>query len=374
MLGWLYLRASAPPTGIYKRIFCCSSATFGTLFPIFVRWVPLYFSTFPKLAFFGLPTVCWGRRRDVATAKVAFGRTCCFSTVFAAAFLVAGGVASSVSSLFFTAGDFPIPVSYFFPGDAGRGGRCGGSHGREGGGEGQSVPPSRAPVFVLPRGSVWNSKHSTMIKGSPAFKEEQGSKTECCIERRVHQKNKDEDRPCRRPDVASFWHHSWRLAFPVDGRHSTPDIWDTAPPQAYIHLTVSAHAASHNHVRVTERQYVYPLRHTLEDPCARLELLQDVGDYARTRGINRHMIEQKRLNGSEHLCRATWSSCNHISSSIINHPVDPATGERELLAGCQKQPTRPMQEWVSIEGILINLSKAPRHRVGYFFVEYFFWA
>lgn len=128
-------------------------------------------------------------------AKVALGRTCCFSTVFAAAFLVAGGVASSVSSLFFTAGDFPIPVSYFFPGDAGRGGRCGGSHGREGGGEGQSVPPSRAPVFVLPRGSVWNSKHSTMIKGSPAFKEEQGSNTECCIEGRVHQKTKMKTAP-----------------------------------------------------------------------------------------------------------------------------------------------------------------------------------
>ena len=145
-----------------------------------------------------------------------------------------------------------------------------------------------------------------------------------------------------------------------------PLIFDTAPPQAYIHLTVSAHAASHGQVRVTEWQYIYPLRHTLDDPCARLELLQDVGDYARTRRINRHMIEQERLNGSEHLCKGTWSSCNHISSSIINHPVDPATGERKLLAGCQKRPPRPMQEWVSIEGILINLSKPPRHGVAYF--------
>ena len=155
MLGWLYLRASAPPTGIYKRFFCCSSATFGTLFPNFCAvGTPLFFN-FPKLAFFWSPHSMLGSAAGRSTppmAKVAFGRTCCFSILFAAAFLVAGGVASSVSCLFFTAGDFPVPVSYLCPGDGGRGGRCGGSH-REGGGDGQSVPPSRAPVFVLPRGS-----------------------------------------------------------------------------------------------------------------------------------------------------------------------------------------------------------------------------
>lgn len=147
-----------------------------------------------------------------------------------------------------------------------------------------------------------------------------------------------------------------------------PLIFDTAPPQAHIHLAVSAYAASHGQVRVTEWQYIYPLRHTLEDPCARLELLQDVRDYARTRGINRHMIEQKRLNGSEHLCKGTWSSCNHISSSIINHPVDPATGNEK----CWLDVKNDHPGWVSIEIFLINLSKAPCHGVAIFLWNIFF--
>ena len=169
-------------------------------FQIFVRWVPLYFSTFPKLAFFGLPTVCWGRRRDVA--KVAFGRTCCFSILFAAAFLVAGGVASSVSCLFFTARGFSD--SCFLPFSRRRRQRwpLRRQPRPRGRGRGPKCPPFSHACFRAAEGQQAYGIQNivfTMITRSVAFKEEQGSNTECCIERRVHPKNTNEDRPCRRP-------------------------------------------------------------------------------------------------------------------------------------------------------------------------------
>ena len=71
--------------------------------------VALYFSKFPKLAFFRVPHSVLGSAAGHSTppmAKVAFGIACCFSILFAAAFLVAGGVASSVSSLVLLLGIF----------------------------------------------------------------------------------------------------------------------------------------------------------------------------------------------------------------------------------------------------------------------------
>lgn len=80
MLGWLYLRASAPPTGIYKRFFCCSSATFGTLFPNFCAvGTPLFFN-FPKLAFFWSPHSMLGSAAGRSTppmAKLLLHSFCC---------------------------------------------------------------------------------------------------------------------------------------------------------------------------------------------------------------------------------------------------------------------------------------------------------
>lgn len=69
---------------------------------------PLFFNI-SKARFFWAPHSMLGSAAGRSTppmAEVAFGRTCCFSFLFAAAFLVAGGVASSVSCLFFTAGGF----------------------------------------------------------------------------------------------------------------------------------------------------------------------------------------------------------------------------------------------------------------------------
>ena len=198
MLGWLYLRASAPPTGIYKRFFCCSSATFGTLFPNFCAvGTPLFFNI-SKTRFFGLPTVCWGRRRDVAHPlwlKWPSAEHAASPFFLLPLFLLLVVLLLLFLVCFSLLGIFRFLFLTFFQETQAEVAAAAAATAREG--EMAKVSPLLARLFSCCQGaaSVWNSEHRTMIKRSAGFKEEQGSKTECCIERRVHQKNKMKTTP-----------------------------------------------------------------------------------------------------------------------------------------------------------------------------------
>ena len=94
---------------------------------------------------------------------------------------------------YFTAGDFPIPVSYFFQETqaevAAAAAAATAARERERTKVSSLLSRLLSCCCQAPRTArVWNSKRSTIIKRSTAFKEEQESKAECCIERRVHLK------------------------------------------------------------------------------------------------------------------------------------------------------------------------------------------